>query len=150
MLAKTALTSSFLDFASQASNILHIQSEQDYEEALEFIEYLFEQAEDEPDEPLHDLIDIVSRAIEQYELKQDDIILFDQEAKDINQSISAIRVLMEQHHLTATDLQDEIGSKSLVSMILNGKRNLTIEHITKLSQRFNVSPAIFIDLRVVS
>ncbi|WP_353571684.1 helix-turn-helix domain-containing protein [Candidatus Albibeggiatoa sp. nov. BB20] len=150
MLAKKALTSSFLGFASQAYHILHIQSEQDYEEALEIIEYLFEQAEDKPDEPLNDLIDIVSKAIEQYESKQDDIILFDKEAKDINQGISAIRVLMEQHNLTATDLQDEIGSKSLVSMILNGKRNLTREHITKLSQRFNISPAIFFDLRVVS
>ncbi|MEK7991103.1 MAG: helix-turn-helix domain-containing protein, partial [Thiotrichaceae bacterium] len=64
--------------------------------------------------------------------------------------ISAIHVLMEQHNLTATDLQDEIGSKSLVSMILNGKRSLTREHITKLSRRFNISPAIFFDLRVVS
>jgi len=28
-------------------------------------------------------------------------------------------------------------------MILNGKRNLTKDHIAKLSARFNVSPALF-------
>jgi integrase len=38
----------------------------------------------------------------------------------------------------------EIGSKSLVSKILNGRgRNLTRDHIAALSKRFSVSPALF-------
>ena len=44
------------------------------------------------------------------------------------------------------DLADlpEIGSKSLVSRILNGRgRNLTRDHIAALSERFGVSPAVF-------
>lgn len=142
-----ALTNSFLGFASHASNILHIKSEQDYKDALVTIEHLFKQAKDIPDDPLNDLIDILSRAIEKYESKQKDIILFDKEAKNINQEISTLRVLIDQHNLTVADLKDEIGSKSLVSMILSGKRNLTKEHILKLSQRFNISPALFFDLK---
>lgn len=142
------LTKSFLGFAAQASNILHIKSEQDHEDALTTMEHLFEQAEDTPDDPLNDLIDILARAIEKYESKKNDIICFDKEAKNINQDISMLRVLMDQHDLTVADLQDEIGSKSLISMILSGKRNLTKEHIQRLSQRFNISPSLFFDLRL--
>ncbi len=142
------LTNSFLGFASEASNILHIKTKQDYQDALETIEHLFSEAADTTDDPLNDLIDIVSRAIEKYEATQEDIIAFDKEANNTNQEISVLRVLMNQHHLSLADFKDEIGSKSLVSMILNGKRNLTKEHIAKISKRFNLDPASFFNLRV--
>jgi len=142
------LTNSFLGFASEASNILHIKTEQDYQEALEIIDHLFLEAKDTIDDPLNDLIDMISRAIEKYELKQDDIVKFEKEANNTTQEISVLRVLMKQHNLTLVDFKDEIGSKSLVSMILNGKRNLTKEHIAKISKRFNLNPALFFNLRV--
>ena len=123
------LTHSFLGFVNKASNILHIKSKADYEEALETIEYLFNQAKDKADEPLNDLIDILSKAIERYESSQKNMLKFDREACDINHEISVFRVLIAQHHLTVADFKNEIGSKYLVSMILNGKRNLTKEHI---------------------
>ena len=72
-LKSETLTSSFLEFASAASNILNIKTEHDYEEALEVIEHLFLQAKDTVDDPLNDLIDIISRAIEKYESSQVDI-----------------------------------------------------------------------------
>ncbi len=50
--------------------------------------------------------------------------------------------LMEQHQLTQHDLP-EIGSQSLISKILSGERKLTVEHIEKLCDRFNVSPVVF-------
>ena len=142
------LTSSFLGFASEASNILHIKTERDYQEALDVVEHLFSEAKDTADDPLNDLIDIISRAIEKYELTQQNIIAFEKEASGIAQEISVLRILMEQHNLTLIDFKNEIGSKSLVSMILNGKRNLTKEHITKISKRFNLNPALFFNLRV--
>ena len=142
------LTHSFLEFASEASNILHIKTEQDYQDALEIMEHLFSEAKDRTDDPLNDLIELVSRAIEKYEATQEDIVDFAKEANIINQEISVLRVLMSQHHLTLSDFKNEIGSKSLVSMILNGKRNLTKEHIAKISKRFNLDPASFFNLRV--
>jgi HTH-type transcriptional regulator / antitoxin HigA len=57
-------------------------------------------------------------------------------------SSEVLPFLMEQHQLTQHDLP-EIGSQSLVSKILNGERKLTVQHIEKLSIRFNVSPAVF-------
>ena len=141
------LTNSFLGFASEASNILHIKTEHDYQEALEVVEHLFLEAKDTIDDPLNDLIDIISRAIEKYELKQEDIIKFEKEANNTTQEVSVLRVLMEQHNLKLADFNNEIGSKSLVSMILNGKRNLTKEHIAKISKRFNLDPALFFNIR---
>ncbi|MEE9397865.1 MAG: helix-turn-helix domain-containing protein [Methylococcales bacterium] len=144
-----ALTKSFLGFSHNASNILHIKTDKDYEEALEIIEHLFEVANDTIDEPLNDLIDIISKAIEKYESILKDIVRFDNEANNISQEISVLRVLMEQHNLTVSGFKNEIGSKSLVSMILNGKRNITKEHITKLSKRFGLNPAVFFNLKTV-
>ncbi len=142
-----ALTNSFLGFAHNASNVLHIKSGKAYEEALELIEHLFDEANDTIDEPLNDLIDIVAKSIEKYESNQEGIAEFDNEASNISQEISVIRVLMDQHKLTVSGFKDEIGSKSLVSMILNGKRNLTKEHITKLSKRFSLNPSVFFNLK---
>lgn len=144
-----ALTSSFLGFASEASNILHIKTEQDYQDALATIEHLFSEAKDTADDPLNDLIELISKAIERYESTQENIIAFHKEANNTSQEISVLRVLMSQHHLTLVDFKNEIGSKSLVSMILNGKRSLTKEHIGKISKRFNLDPASFFNLRSV-
>ncbi len=141
------LTNSFLGFAAEASNILHIKTKKDYQEALQIIEHLFAEVTDTDDDPLNDLIELISRSIEKYEATQKDILAFDKEANNTHQEISVLRVLMSQHNLTLADFKDEIGSKSLVSMILSGKRNLTKEHITKISKRFNLDPALFFNLR---
>jgi HTH-type transcriptional regulator/antitoxin HigA len=39
----------------------------------------------------------------------------------------------------------EIGSKSMVSRVLSGQRNLTKKHIEALCQRFHISPVLFFD-----
>jgi HTH-type transcriptional regulator / antitoxin HigA len=57
--------------------------------------------------------------------------------------LDIVRHLMEAHGLRQKDLVDVFGTESIVSDVLNGKRNLTKEHIRKLSGRFNVSPAVF-------
>jgi HTH-type transcriptional regulator/antitoxin HigA len=57
--------------------------------------------------------------------------------------LDIIRHLMEQHQLRQKDLVDVFGTESIVSDVLNGKRELQKEHIARLSARFNVSPAVF-------
>jgi HTH-type transcriptional regulator/antitoxin HigA len=53
---------------------------------------------------------------------------------------------MEAHGLRQRDLTDVFGTESIVSEILHGKRDLTKEHIRRLSVRFSVSPAVFFSL----
>jgi len=57
--------------------------------------------------------------------------------------LDVIRHLMNEHKLRQKDLTDVFGTESIVSDVLNGKRELTKDHIRKLSERFNVSPALF-------
>ena len=62
-----------------------------------------------------------------------------------SESRDMLAYLMEANQLKQSDLQDEIGSQSVVSDILSGKRTLNVGHIRKLANRFKVSPALFID-----
>ena len=90
------LTDSFQAFATLASPILHIQTNDDYEDALAFIEYLFDLAEDSKNDPLNDLITLISKSIEEYESNQEELVKFEQEAQAMDPSISMLRILMNQ------------------------------------------------------
>lgn len=57
--------------------------------------------------------------------------------------LEVLRELMDANHLRQKDLAPEFGTESIVSEVLNGKRDLNKDHIEKLSKRFHVSPAVF-------
>jgi len=57
--------------------------------------------------------------------------------------IDVLNYLMTEHGIKQSDLPD-IGSQGVVSEILNGKRDLNVRQIKALSERFNVSPAVFV------
>lgn len=57
--------------------------------------------------------------------------------------LQALRFLIEQHGLKQKDLVDVFGTPSIVSEVLNGKRELNKDHIKRLSMRFHVSPELF-------
>ncbi len=52
---------------------------------------------------------------------------------------------MEEHGLAQSDLR-EIGSQGVVSELLAGKRQLNLQQVRLLSERFKVSPAVFVYL----
>ncbi|HDR2754760.1 type II toxin-antitoxin system HigA family antitoxin [Enterobacter sp. RHBSTW-00175] len=114
-------------------------NEQDYKDALELVEYLL------MNEPGSPLLDIVCARISRYEANQPDIVALRLEMESVPVGIAVLRTLMDQYNLTISDFQDEIGSKSMVSRVLNGQRQLTLNHIKKLAARFGVSPALFIE-----
>ena len=58
--------------------------------------------------------------------------------------IGALRFPMEQHGLRHGNLP-EIGTQSVVSEVLAGKRELTSRHIAALRQRFGVSADVFLN-----
>ena len=57
--------------------------------------------------------------------------------------VEVVQELMEANGLKQADLLDVFGTRSVVSEVLNGKRDLSKAHIQKLSKRFHVSPEIF-------
>lgn len=58
--------------------------------------------------------------------------------------VTVIEELMAANGLKQKDLLDVFGTPSIVSEVLSGKRQLTTEHIRRLSRRFHVSPEVFI------
>lgn len=57
--------------------------------------------------------------------------------------VEVLRELMRANGLRQKDLAEEFGTESIVSEVLNGKRELNKDQIARLSQRFRVSPAVF-------
>jgi len=57
--------------------------------------------------------------------------------------VDVLRTLMDANGLRQKDLAPIFGSESVVSEVLNGKRDINKNHIEKLSKRFGVSPAVF-------
>ena len=56
---------------------------------------------------------------------------------------AVLRLLMDEHGLSQSDLP-EVGSQGVVSEILRGRRQINVRQVRALSERFGVSPAVFI------
>jgi len=110
----------------------------EYELALELVEALFDDYESN-----RFLVDVLSLRIAEWESKADGFKSFNEDLAKIERGVPLLATLIEQYQLKMDDLKDEIGSKSLISQILHGKRSLTKQHIEKLAQRFHLSPAAF-------
>jgi len=121
------------------SPIIHEpQNKNDYEKLSCFLDKLLDMVGDNESHELMGLVDVIGHMIAMY-----DEVHVKSVKKDAG--IDALKFLMEQHDLHQRDLKNEIGSQGVVSEILNGKRQLNITQIKKLSVRFNVSPTTFID-----
>jgi HTH-type transcriptional regulator/antitoxin HigA len=57
--------------------------------------------------------------------------------------LEVLQELMTANDLRQNDLAPLLGSESIVSEVLSGKRELNKRHIEKLSRRFKVSPELF-------
>jgi HTH-type transcriptional regulator / antitoxin HigA len=59
--------------------------------------------------------------------------------------ISLLKHLMDENEISAAGLSRLLGTdRSLGVRILNGERNLTLDHIRKLAARFRVPAAVFL------
>ncbi|MGH6805189.1 MAG: helix-turn-helix domain-containing protein [Methyloceanibacter sp.] len=92
---------------------------------------------DDEDHELVDLLDIVSTLVAQYENTHHPE-LPPAEPREV------LRFFMEQHDLRQSDLAKELGSQSVVSEVLAGRRDLNTRQVRALAKKFSVSPAVFI------
>ena len=110
-----------------------IQGEAENQKYIEKLEQLTGQAKVTPAE--EKLIALLTVLIEEFENKHYPV--------PESGPLDIVRHLMDVHELRQKDLTDIFGTESIVSDVLNGKRDLTKEHIRRLSSRFHVSPAVF-------
>ncbi len=110
-----------------------IKSEEDLEATQEIVNQLL-------DKPLlteeeSDYLDVLGMLIYEYE-KDLDIV------PDIY-GVELLKVLLEERNLKEKDLVSIFKTESIISDILNEKRQLTTRHIQELAEFFNVSPSVF-------
>jgi len=129
-------------FAQAAAPYLHIKDANHYEETLVLIESLLEEVADSVDDPMNAVIDMLAHSIEDYENKDKELADFEARVMVQPADMAMLRLLMDQHNLGTADLP-EIGSKSMVSRVLSGERNLNKNHIKALSDRFGIDPGLF-------
>lgn len=126
------------DLFSEAHFLHAISNQEEYEQALALMDELIEDYD-----TYLPLIEMLSATIGKWENQDKVFAAFNAAVSEMDDGVSVLRTLMDQHQLKAEDLKAEIGSKSLVSMILNGSRNLTLKHIQALCLRFNLPPSVF-------
>jgi len=62
----------------------------------------------------------------------------------MNNGVAVLKTLMDQYNLGVGGFGMAIDGKSLVSLITNNKRQLTLGHIHALAKRFNLPPKAFV------
>jgi HTH-type transcriptional regulator / antitoxin HigA len=118
--------------ASKAVSVLRGQNQ--YYNAVKLLDELIEHVDDE-NHPLASLMETLSILIERYENQH--------YPEPTSKPVDCLIYLMKERNLKQGDLSD-IGRQGVVSEILNGKRDLNVRQIKILSERFKVSPSVFI------
>ena len=84
-----------------------------------------------------DFVESLSILVAAYENEHEPI-------KENKDPIETLKFLLEANNMNLSDLGRLLGSRSLGSLIMNRKRGLSKNHIGILSQRFSVSPNLFL------
>jgi len=112
-----------------------IHDEVDLANALEMIDRLagFDLNADQ-----EDYLDALSMFVEAYEAER-----YPVEDSDLG-PLDALKALLAEHALTASDLGRLLGNRTLGPAILAGRRSLSKAHIKKLAAHFKVEPGLFL------
>ncbi|MEH2406877.1 helix-turn-helix domain-containing protein [Nostoc sp.] len=110
-----------------------IKHEEDLEKTQVVVDSLLDKGELTESE--EDYLNLLGILIYEYESKQDLV-------PDIY-GVELLKVLITELNLKQKDLVPIFKTESIVSDVLKGKRKLTVEHIQKLAEFFNLSPAVF-------
>lgn len=112
-----------------------IRSDADLKRMNKLADQLLDVVGDDESHPLYSLVDLVLRLIEEWE--DEHVHIPNAEPKEV------LRYLLEINNLKQKDLA-EIASQTLISEILNGRREISKRLAKALGSRFNVQSSVFI------
>ena len=113
-----------------------ISSEEELESTQNIIDNLIDKPQLTPKEK--DYLNVLGALVFAYEKTQETI-------PDIY-GVELLKVLISERKLRQKDLVCVFKTESIISEILNKKRQLTVHHIQELAKFFNLSPAVFFPL----
>ena len=111
------------------------KTEADYDGLVEALDELTDMIGDDESHSLMSLVDILGDRIEAYDLEHRPI--------PRASGVDVLRSVMQEHGLTQSDLPG-VGTQSVVSEILSGKRQLNVRQIRWLAEYFKVPVDMFI------
>ena len=114
-----------------------IKTEADYTAVQEQVDKLVDQDGLSPAE--QDYLELLGTLIWEYESRTEEATEYELRGIDL------LRGLMDLHGLKQLDLVPIFKTKSIVSAVLNGHRQLTAEHINRLSAFFKVPHELFFE-----
>ncbi len=109
-------------------------SEKEYQALVKTLDSLIDEVGDDENHKLAPAMETIGNLIAHYENQKYQI--------KKSTPVDTLKYLMHEHGLKQSELK-EIGSQGVVSEILAGKRSLNLEQIKKISNRFHVSPVVF-------
>jgi len=114
-----------------------IRTEEDNERAIAQLDRLAHQ--DSLTKAETDLMELLIQLVERFESEN---YTFPEEHQA--NPLDRLLFLMESHRLKQADLVGLIGSKGVVSEVINGKRGISRRMAIALGQRFNVDAGLFL------
>jgi len=111
------------------------KNEDDYDRLAQALDELLEMTGDDESHPLMSLVDIIGDWIAEWDRKHHPM----REAS----GAEVLGYMMREHGLSQSELPG-VGTQSVVSEILSGKRQLNLRQIRWLAERFGVSVETFI------
>ncbi len=114
-----------------------ITSEEELIATKKVIDSLIDKGELTPDE--QDYLNVLGTLVHEYEEKHKPI-------PDIY-GVELLKALIAELALRQKDLVPIFKTESIVSEVLSGQRNLTVNHINQLAEFFHISPAAFFESR---
>ena len=114
-----------------------IKTEAEYKVVQQEVDRLIDKGKLSLDE--QDYLDLLGTLIMNYEARTEDKLQYEL------RGVQLIKGLMELHDLKQKDLTPLFKTKSIVSAVLNGKRQLTAEHINKLADFFHLPHDLFFE-----
>ncbi|WP_439863418.1 helix-turn-helix domain-containing protein [Pseudomonas antarctica] len=111
------------------------KNEADYDVLVTALDELLDLIGEDESNPLMSLVDILSDWIEAYD--------HEHRPMPVASGAEVLRAMMREHGLNQSDLPG-VGTQSVVSEILSGKRKLNLRQIRWLAERFGVSVETFI------
>lgn len=112
-----------------------IHTKGDYDKAIHVLDEVVGRTDLTKDQK--DFVESLSILVDAYENEHEPI-------KENNDPIETLDFLLKANNMNLSDLGHLLGSRSLGSVIMNRKRELSKKHIRILSERFSVSPNLFL------
>jgi len=114
-----------------------IHNESDYQAIQAQVDRLVDHADHTPAE--QEYLDLLGTLIWEYEQRTEPVANYEL------RGVALLRGLIELHALKQQDLVPIFKTKSIVSAVLNGKRQLTAAHINKLAAFFRLPHGLFFE-----